>query len=119
MKKNSRKKELYNLSGQFMDLFISDILTKNKVNVSEAKEKITDEQRKKIKETVENLKSEVEDYLDSNSKKTVTEEDQDNKTDSPLREKIRKRKESKEKGTKLESQKDINTTKNDKNNEKK
>lgn len=94
MEKKYGKKELYNLSNQFMDLFISDVLSKNKVNISEAKERMTDEQRDKLKETVENLKNEVERYLDSNGRKTITEKDQDNKNKvSPLREKFMKKKE--------------------------
>lgn len=106
MAKKSNKKELYNLSGQFMDLFISDILAKNKVDVNEAKARISDEQREKLKETVENLKTEVEDFLDSNGKKTITEKDQETKKESPLRERFMRKKEADTSNTESSDQED-------------
>lgn len=90
-----KKKELYNLSSQFMDIFINDLLTKNNVNIGEAKKKLTNEQRESLKETVEHLKAEVDDFLESSGKKEITEKDKENqKTESPLREKIKRKKES-------------------------
>lgn len=90
-----KKKELYNLSSQFMDIFINDLLTKNNVNISEAKNKLTNEQRESLKETVEHLKAEVDNFLESSGKKEITENDKENqKTEGPLREKIKRKKES-------------------------
>jgi len=95
------RKELYNLSNQFIELFITDIFSKNQVNLKEAKERMTDEQREKLKQTVENLKEEVEGFLDASGKKTVNEEEQETKekmeSSRPLREKFINKKETKKK----------------------
>ncbi|WP_252504218.1 hypothetical protein [Sporosarcina sp. Marseille-Q4943] len=92
------REQLYGLSGQLMELFVADLFSKNKINVEEAKKRMTDEQRERLKETVEQLKTQVEGFLESKAVRKVT--DSQEKTDGqaphPLREAFMKKKQEKE-----------------------
>lgn len=46
-----------------VDLLVSEILRKNKVDLESAKDKLTEEQKKKIKEIVEQLTAEVRTFV--------------------------------------------------------
>ncbi|QTD41768.1 hypothetical protein [Sporosarcina sp. Te-1] len=72
MEKKESREELYGLSSQLMELFVSDLFTKNKVNVKEAKQRLTLEQKLQLKQTVEQLKIQVEDFLESKAVRQVT-----------------------------------------------
>ena len=97
MEDNNNREQLNELSGQLMDLFVSDLFTKNKVDVEKVKERITDEQRENLKQTVEQLKAQVEGFLES--KTIITVEDSEEKpmvqATNPLREAIIQRKQMK------------------------
>lgn len=87
MKDNDNKKELYNLSNQMVEIFISNIFSKNNIDLEEAKSNITDEQRESLKQSVAKLKEQVEEFLyEKNATKTVTEDEVKKKVESPLRE---------------------------------
>ncbi|EGQ24111.1 motility protein B [Sporosarcina newyorkensis 2681] len=102
-KKNNRD-QLYGLSNQLMELFVSDLFTKNKVSTEETKQRLTEVQKEKLKQTVEQLKTQVEEFLEEkNSQKIITETE--NATDlksNPLREALLK------KTTKKESENENN-----------
>lgn len=89
-KKN--REELYSLSNQFIEIFIADIFSKNKVNMDEIREKVSDEQREKLKSTVNQLKEQVEEFLQSQNTKKITENETKEEPSSPLREKLKKTK---------------------------
>lgn len=95
------RKEMYDLSSQLIELFISDVFSKNDIKTADVKEKITKEQRENLKLTVSQLKEQVEDFL--HSRKTAeTEEanDQNNEQpQSPLREKFFKKKQNNNDGS--------------------
>ena len=94
MEDNNSRDQLNGLSGQLMDLFVSDLFTKNKVDIEKVKERITDDQRENLKQTVEQLKAQVEGFLES--KTVVKVEEAEGKTEgqaaNPLREAILQRK---------------------------
>ncbi|MFD1205408.1 MULTISPECIES: hypothetical protein [Sporosarcina] len=83
------REQLQGLSGQLMELFVADLFTKNKVNVNEAKSRMTDEQRERLKQTVEQLKVQVEDFLATKNVQTVTADEEETvKQVHPLRDVI-------------------------------
>ena len=94
---NYSREQLNGLSGQLMDLFVSDLFAKNKVDIEKVKERITDDQRENLKQTVEQLKAQVEGFLES--KTIITVEDSEEKpmvlATNPLREAIIQRKQMK------------------------
>lgn len=91
------REQLYGLSGQLMELFVADLFSKNIINVEEAKQRMTDEQRERLKQTVEQLKTQVEGFLESKAVRKVT--DSQEKTDGQaphaLREAFMKKKQQK------------------------
>lgn len=93
----NNRNEMNSLSNQMIELFITDVLSKNKIDSNEAKENISKEQREKLKLTVGQLQEQVEDFLQSrNTVKTVAENDQSRQQpESPLREKILKKRQTK------------------------
>lgn len=94
--KNNRN-ELYNLSNQMIELFIKDIFSKNKTDLEKAKANLSDEQRETLKQSVTHLQGQVESFIhDQNASKTITENDQikNSASASPLRGKLRNRKDS-------------------------
>lgn len=88
----NRREELFKLSNQLIEIYVQDVFSKNQANMDELKEKITDEQRENLRNTVNNLKEEVEGFLyKKNASKKVTEDSKEvQPTNSPLREKILK-----------------------------
>ncbi|HLR75215.1 MAG TPA: hypothetical protein VK077_08050 [Virgibacillus sp.] len=88
----NRREELFKLSNQLIEIYVQDVFSKNQANMDELKEKITDEQRENLRNTVNNLKEEVEGFLyKKNASKKVTEDSEEvQPTSSPLREKILK-----------------------------
>ncbi|MDW0117892.1 hypothetical protein QTL97_13175 [Sporosarcina thermotolerans] len=98
MEDNNSREQLNELSGQLMDLFVSDLFTKNKVDIEKVKARITDDQRENLRQTVEQLKAQVEDFLESRTVLKV--EESEGKTEgqaatNPLREAILQRKQMK------------------------
>lgn len=95
--KNTRE-QMYGLSSQLMELFVADLFNKHKVNLAEAKKRMTDEQRESLKQTVEQLKTQVEGFLESKTvlKVTDTEEKTEGQATHPLREAYLKKKQQKE-----------------------
>lgn len=88
--KNSRN-ELYHLSNQMIDIFIKDIFSKNKTDLEKVKVNISDEQREALKQSVNQLKERVEEFIyNQNASKTITEDSQTNTSEplSPLKEKL-------------------------------
>jgi preprotein translocase subunit SecD len=92
------REELNGLSSQLMELFVADLFSKNKINVQQVKERITEEQRESLKQTVEQLKAQVEGFLES--KTVIQVDDSEEKTEghatNPLREAIIQRKQMKQ-----------------------
>lgn len=86
-----RRPELFNLSNQLIEVYVQDIFSRNDVELSKIKERMTDEQRENIKDSVNMLKEQVDDFLQKQSnRKQVTEESEEAKaSESPLRAKIR------------------------------
>ncbi|MBS4218525.1 hypothetical protein KHA96_09395 [Bacillus sp. FJAT-49711] len=90
---SSNRKELYNLSNTLVEVFVAELLSKHKVNKAKANSRISNEQREKLQTTINNLKEQVEAYLDKQTQKEVTENDQSTiQPESPLREMFSKRK---------------------------
>ena len=52
---------------QIINLLVSDLFRKNGINVEKAKENLSDEQKKMIKELVSDLSSQVESFVKSSS----------------------------------------------------
>jgi len=94
---NNKQEDLYNLSNQLLEVFVADIFSKNKLKIEDAKNKITVGQKEKLKETIEQLKGQVEDFLQNrNTKKVVSEEEDVEPTTSPLREILKSKKQTEE-----------------------
>lgn len=66
------REQLNGLSSQLMELFVSDLFTKNNVDVQQAKERLSEEQRESLKQTVEQLKAQVDGFLESKAVYKVT-----------------------------------------------
>ena len=91
----NKQEELYSLSNQFLEIFITDIFSKHQVKIEDVRAKISDEQREKLKGTIEQLKDQVEDFLNTrNTKKIVTQEENEQPT-SPLRERVENKRQAK------------------------
>lgn len=74
-----------------IDLFVKDVFTKNKTDLEKAKSNISDDQRESLKESLHNLQTQVESFInDKNASKTITEDDaeKESETLSPLRKKL-------------------------------
>ena len=92
----NKQEELYSLSNQFLEIFITDIFSKHQVKIEDVKAKISDEQREKLKETIEQLKDQVEDFLNTrNTKKIVTQEENNEQPTSPLRKRVENKRQAK------------------------
>ena len=90
---NKKQEDLYNLSNQLLEVFVADIFSKNKVKVEDAKTRITVAQKEKLKETIDQLKDQVEDFLQNrNTKKVVSDEEKLEQSTSPLREMLKSKK---------------------------
>lgn len=98
MEDRKSREELNELSGQLMDLFVSDLFSKNKVDIEKVKERITDDQRESLKQTVEHLKTQVEGFLESTTVLQVADsaEKTGGQATNPLREAIIQRKQMKQ-----------------------
>ncbi|MGP4069504.1 spore coat protein [Halobacillus sp. B29] len=68
MSEDSSKKHSKPIPNSVLDLLISDIFKKNGVNENKIKEKLSDEQKKRIKDMVDDLSSQVDTLIDSNKK---------------------------------------------------
>lgn len=88
MEEKQNERQLHNLSGQLMELFVANLLSKNQVDIQEAKSRITDKQRQYLKTTVEKLKTEVEEFLETKTvvKTKAADEVEIEKVTNPLRE---------------------------------
>lgn len=74
-----------------IDLFVKDVFKKNKTDLEKAKSNISDDQRESLKESLHNLQTQVESFInDKNASKTITEDDaeKENEILSPLRKKL-------------------------------
>lgn len=74
-----------------IDLFVKDVFKKNKTDLEKAKSNISDDQRESLKESLHNLQTQVESFInDKNASKTITEDDaeKENESLSPLRKKL-------------------------------
>lgn len=83
--------ELYNISNQMIDIFIKDVFTKNNTDLDKVKANISEEQRETLKQSVHQLKGQVEDFIhDQNASKTITENNEATQKDStsPIRKRI-------------------------------
>ena len=98
MDEKKTSEQLHSLSGQLMELFVANLLTKNQVDIQETKKRVTEDQRQQLKMTVENLKAQVEDFLENSTvrKTTESEEDVPGQAVNPLREAFIQRKRQKE-----------------------
>lgn len=98
MEEKSHRENLYGLSGQLMEIFIADLFRKNQINTEEAKGRISEEQRESLKKTVEQLKTQVEDFLQTKTTfEADTAESEAVKSDvNPLREAFLKKSKKKE-----------------------
>ncbi|GKV56203.1 hypothetical protein NCCP2222_21500 [Sporosarcina sp. NCCP-2222] len=98
MEKKETRKNLYGLSSQLMELFVSDLFTKNEVNIKDAKQRLTSEQKEQLKQTVEQLKTQVESFLESKTVRKVgsSKEKTEEPAVNPLRQAIIQKKQKKE-----------------------
>lgn len=97
MEDKNNREQLYGLSSQLMELFVADIFSKHKINVEEAKQRMTDEQRESLKQTVKQLKTQVEGFLASKAVRKVTSEEKtDGQAPHPLRDAFMQKKQQKE-----------------------
>lgn len=98
MEDKKSREHLYGLSGQLVELFVADLLSKNKINVKEAKHRMTDDERERLKQTVEQLKTQVEGFLESKTvrKITTSNEKTEGQAAHPLREAFIQKKQQKE-----------------------
>lgn len=87
---DDRRPELFKLSNQLIEVYIQDIFARNEEDLSKLKDRITDEQRENIKNTVNMLKDQVDDFLhNQNTTKKVTEDSEEVQPNvSPLRAKF-------------------------------
>lgn len=85
-----KRPELFNLSNQFIELYVRDIVTKNNEDMDELKERITDEQRENIKKSVMMLQNQVDEFVNKKkTRKKITENDVETEQSvSPLRAKL-------------------------------
>ncbi|KGR74804.1 hypothetical protein [Ureibacillus sinduriensis] len=51
------------IPNKVVDLLVSEVFRKNNVNIDNAKSKLTDEQKRAIRELVDELKSQVETFV--------------------------------------------------------
>lgn len=56
------------ISSKAVDLLVTEVLRKNKVDLNSAKTKLTEEQKQKIKEIVEQLTTEVNTFVNQTKK---------------------------------------------------
>ena len=87
------KDKLTNISSELMEVFVADVLKKNKVP-QDAASKLSDEQKQKLKKVVEDLQLQVDEFLAGKpsevSPDTIKEELQPTtKKKSTLRDKLR------------------------------
>ncbi|MBB4825641.1 preprotein translocase subunit SecD [Sporosarcina luteola] len=104
MEKKETREQLHGLSSQLMELFVSDLLSKNKVDVKEAKQRLTADQKEQLKQTVEQLRAQVEGFLESKTVQKVSsaKDKTEEPTVNPLRQAVI---EKKQKKVKKESEK--------------
>ncbi|WOV86492.1 hypothetical protein QWT69_11275 [Sporosarcina oncorhynchi] len=98
MDEKKTSEQVQNLSEQFVELFVANLLTKNHVDIQETKKRVTEEQRAQLKTTVEKLKAQVEEFLETNTVKKTTESDENvvGQAVNPLREAFIERKRKRE-----------------------
>ncbi len=75
MSQSSQDPKNPHLSNKVIDLLVSDIFRKNNINVNEAKRNISDEQKKMLRELVQDLSKQVDQFVNSteNDPKITTE----------------------------------------------
>lgn len=59
------REQLNGISSQLMELFVADLFSQNNIDVQQAKKRLTDDQRESLKQNVEQLKAQVEGFLES------------------------------------------------------
>ncbi|MEK9199682.1 spore coat protein [Ureibacillus sp. 179-F W5.1 NHS] len=57
------------IPNKVVDLLVSEVLRKNGVNLENTKSKLTDEQKQSLKELVEDLKSQVDGFVNQSTTK--------------------------------------------------
>ncbi|RKQ18503.1 spore coat protein [Lysinibacillus endophyticus] len=57
------------IPNKVVDLLVTNILRKNGVNIEQAKNKLSEEDKQALKEMVEDLKAQVDEFVKQNSKK--------------------------------------------------
>ncbi|MCD7034999.1 hypothetical protein LRR81_12140 [Metabacillus sp. GX 13764] len=88
---SENKDKLTEISSTLMQLFVSDVLSKNKVD-KESRRQLTDEQKEKLRSVVFDLQTRVDEFL-TNPAKKVTEdakETEDAPKNKTLREMLQK-----------------------------
>lgn len=58
------------IPNKVVDLLVSEVFRKNNVNIENAKTKLSDEQKRAIRELVDELKSQVDTFVKESSSKT-------------------------------------------------
>ncbi|WP_301109149.1 hypothetical protein [Sporosarcina sp.] len=98
MEGKSNKENLTGLSSQLMEIFIADLFKKNQIDKEEAKTRISAEQRENLKQTVEQLKTQVEDFLQTKTtyEAGTSQEESATSNANPLREAFMKKSKKKE-----------------------
>lgn len=91
MMSQNNNDHLFSLSNQLVDLFVTDILAKNNVETSKLKDHLTQEQKEKLKETVEQLQIQVSDFLEKQTSVKSPDLEQ-SPSESPLRSMFKKNK---------------------------
>lgn len=74
-----------------IELFVKDVFTKNQTDLEKATTNISDEQRESLKESLHQLQTQVESFInDQNASKTITEDEAKTEQSSlsPLRQKL-------------------------------
>lgn len=86
-----KRPELVKLSNQLIDVYVQDIFRRNDVDIRNLRNRLTDEQRENIRNTVNTLQDQVDEFLHKqNTRKKITENSEEVKRQvSPLRAKLR------------------------------
>lgn len=68
------------LPNKMIDLLVSDIFKKNKINIDEVKKNISNEQKERLRELVQDLSQQVENFVNSSENNTELAEDNEEPT---------------------------------------
>ncbi|WP_339251650.1 hypothetical protein NSQ43_15530 [Sporosarcina sp. FSL W8-0480] len=99
MEEKKDARQLKGLSDQLMEMYVANLLSKHNVDIEKAKLQITKEQRAQLRKTAEQLKAQVDEYLESKKTQKMPKTEEKNAGQvNPLREAFIQRRMNKERG---------------------